>query len=97
MPLAILQAIAQATLLSRPVECECGRAAQLGLYGRQPILPSLTIIIGMTAGTMFGVWLGQLLTEQGIGNGISLIIFCRYSGVGAVSDSSVVRSSRSCW
>ncbi len=29
----------------------------------------------MTAGTMFGIWLGQLLTEQGIGNGISLIIF----------------------
>src|SRR5690606_27406660 len=38
-------------------------------------LPSLTIIIGMTAGTMFAVWLGQLLTEQGIGNGVSLIIF----------------------
>jgi preprotein translocase subunit SecY len=29
----------------------------------------------MTAGTMFGIWLGQLITEQGIGNGISLIIF----------------------
>ncbi|HRW04357.1 MAG TPA: SecY family transport protein, partial [Caldilineaceae bacterium] len=39
------------------------------------LLPSLTIIIGMTAGTMFAVWLGQLLTEQGIGNGVSLIIF----------------------
>ena len=39
------------------------------------LLPSLTIIIGMTAGTMFGVWLGQFLTEQGIGNGLSLIIF----------------------
>jgi preprotein translocase subunit SecY len=39
------------------------------------LLPSLTILIGMTAGTMFAVWLGQLLTEQGIGNGVSLIIF----------------------
>ena len=39
------------------------------------LLPSLTMIIGMTAGTMMGVWLGQLITEQGIGNGISLIIF----------------------
>ena len=29
----------------------------------------------MTAGTMLGVWLGQLITEQGIGNGVSLIIF----------------------
>jgi preprotein translocase subunit SecY len=29
----------------------------------------------MTAGTMFLVWLGELITERGIGNGISLIIF----------------------
>jgi preprotein translocase subunit SecY len=29
----------------------------------------------MTAGTMFLVWLGELITENGIGNGISLIIF----------------------
>jgi preprotein translocase subunit SecY len=29
----------------------------------------------MTAGTMFAMWLGQLIDEQGIGNGISLIIF----------------------
>ena len=29
----------------------------------------------MTAGTAFLVWLGELVTEKGIGNGISLIIF----------------------
>ncbi len=29
----------------------------------------------MTAGTMFAIWLGKLITEQGIGNGISIIIF----------------------
>jgi preprotein translocase subunit SecY len=29
----------------------------------------------MTAGTMFAIWLGNLITEQGIGNGISVIIF----------------------
>jgi preprotein translocase subunit SecY len=29
----------------------------------------------MTAGTMFAVWLGELITEQGIGNGLSMIIF----------------------
>lgn len=29
----------------------------------------------MTAGTMFLVWLGELITERGIGNGISIIIF----------------------
>jgi len=34
-----------------------------------------TIIITMVAGTMFLVWLGELITERGIGNGISIIIF----------------------
>ena len=36
---------------------------------------SLTILISLVAGSMFAMWLGQLITEQGIGNGISLIIF----------------------
>lgn len=32
-------------------------------------------LIGVTAGTVFLMWLGELISEQGIGNGISLIIF----------------------
>lgn len=35
----------------------------------------LVIIISLTAGTAFLMWLGELITEKGIGNGISLIIF----------------------
>ena len=31
--------------------------------------------MSLTAGTMFLVWLGEIITENGIGNGISLIIF----------------------
>ena len=38
-------------------------------------LTIVTVVISMTAGTMFLVWLGELITERGIGNGISLIIF----------------------
>jgi preprotein translocase subunit SecY len=39
-------------------------------------LPTLTIIISMTAGTMFAIWLGELISEYGIRNqGLSLIIF----------------------
>jgi preprotein translocase subunit SecY len=34
-----------------------------------------SILITMVAGTMFLVWLGELITERGIGNGISIIIF----------------------
>jgi preprotein translocase subunit SecY len=40
-----------------------------------PVLFTLSCIILMTAGTIFMMWLGEQITERGIGNGISLIIF----------------------
>jgi preprotein translocase subunit SecY len=40
-----------------------------------PILFTMSCIILMTAGTIFMMWLGEQITERGIGNGISLIIF----------------------
>lgn len=38
-------------------------------------LPKATVIIALVAGSQFVVWLGELITEHGIGNGISMIIF----------------------
>src|SRR3990172_2221588 len=39
-------------------------------------LPSVTMIIAMTGGTMFAIWLGELISEYGIRNqGLSLITF----------------------
>jgi len=39
-------------------------------------LPTVTTIVTMTAGTMFAIWLGELISEHGIRNqGLSLIIF----------------------
>nr|WP_256489047.1 preprotein translocase subunit SecY [Dyella lutea] len=35
----------------------------------------LSSVVGLTAGTMFLMWLGEQITERGIGNGISLLIF----------------------
>src|SRR5690606_7365446 len=35
----------------------------------------LTTVVGLTAGTMFLMWLGEQITERGVGNGISLLIF----------------------
>jgi preprotein translocase subunit SecY len=35
----------------------------------------LVIVITMTAGTAFIMWLGELITQRGVGNGMSLIIF----------------------
>ncbi len=36
---------------------------------------NLLVVLSMTAGSMFTVWLGEKISEKGIGNGISLIIF----------------------
>lgn len=36
---------------------------------------TLSTLLTLTAGTMFLVWLGELITENGIGNGVSVIIF----------------------
>lgn len=40
----------------------------------------LSLIFTMTAGTMFLMWLGELISEKGIGNGISLLIFAGIIG-----------------
>ena len=39
------------------------------------VLSAITVVITLTAGTMFLLWLGERITERGIGNGVSLIIF----------------------
>ena len=64
VPLAALQGYGQLALL-RSQDIVAPAAA----------LPTLAMIMSMTAGTMFLVWLGELITERGIGNGISIIIF----------------------
>jgi preprotein translocase subunit SecY len=43
--------------------------------GASGTLLTVTIVMSLIAGTMFLVWLGELITEYGIGNGISIIIF----------------------
>ncbi|MDP6647174.1 MAG: preprotein translocase subunit SecY [Dehalococcoidales bacterium] len=46
-----------------------------GVVTSAALLPTLTMVMAMIAGTVFLVWLGELITEHGIGNGISIIIF----------------------
>ncbi len=43
-------------------------------------LQLLAFILTMTAGTMFVMWLGELVSEYGVGNGISLLIFAGIVG-----------------
>ncbi len=67
VPIAVLQAWGQLTLLRQSGVLP---GVDFGLN-----LGTIAIIISMVAGTMFLVWLGELITEKGLGNGISLIIF----------------------
>ncbi len=46
-----------------------------GVVAGADLLPTIAMIVSLIAGTMFLVWLGELITEYGIGNGISIIIF----------------------
>jgi preprotein translocase subunit SecY len=39
------------------------------------LLPTAAMVLSMTAGSVFLVWIGERITEKGIGNGISIIIF----------------------
>ena len=72
VPLAMLQAYAQATILARAQIID---PSQFNLFDRAAFLPPVSLVMTLTAGTMFLVWLGELITEKGIGNGISMIIF----------------------
>ncbi|HEY4666403.1 MAG TPA: preprotein translocase subunit SecY [Anaerolineales bacterium] len=70
IPMAALQAIGQIRLFQQFAGQNI-LTFNLGLN-----LPTLTIISTMTAGTMFAIWLGELISEHGIRNqGLSLIIF----------------------
>ncbi|OHA09821.1 MAG: preprotein translocase subunit SecY [Candidatus Sungbacteria bacterium RIFCSPLOWO2_02_FULL_47_9] len=64
VPLGLLQAYGLLIILSRQ-----NILPHLGIFG------FLTNMVVITAGTMFLVWIGELISEKGIGNGISLMIF----------------------
>ncbi len=63
--LAIFQSLGIAIAL----EAQAGLALEPGMGFR------LTAVATLTAGTMFLMWLGEQITERGLGNGISIIIF----------------------
>src|SRR6266566_9970595 len=70
VPLAFLQAIGNAAIFVR-----FGVLTNFSLIDPKYALESWAILLSLTAGTMILVWIGELITENGIGNGISIIIF----------------------
>lgn len=70
LPIAFVQSYGMIVLLNT-LSASAGGWAILDLSNIQVVLMSMTII---TAGTIFLMWLGEVMTEYGIGNGISIII-----------------------
>lgn len=67
VPLAALQAYSLITLLS-----------QQGIFGVGTVLTTwqwVVAVVSMVSGTLFLMWLGELISERKMGNGISLMIF----------------------
>lgn len=64
VPLALMQGYAMLTLLSRQ-----------GVIGSLSTIQWITSLTVITAGALFLMWLGELISEKGIGNGVSLLIF----------------------
>jgi preprotein translocase subunit SecY len=74
IPMALLSAFGQINIFNSMLGGSTV-IQQWGFSGAQ-LLPTLTAIISMVAGTMFGIWIGQLISEYGLRNqGLSLIIF----------------------
>ena len=73
VPIALAQGYGQLMLLQGS-GVFAGSGFEVGFYGAS-LLPTVAALLSIVAGTLFLVWLGELITERGIGNGISLIIF----------------------
>ncbi|MFZ6014893.1 MAG: preprotein translocase subunit SecY [Patescibacteria group bacterium] len=66
VPLAVLQSFALISLL---------RQSQLQIVENLDTMHLITLIATVTAGTVFLMWMGELISEKKVGNGISLMIF----------------------
>jgi preprotein translocase subunit SecY len=72
VPMAVLSAIGQINIFN---SLAGQTIVPFGFTG-DLLIPSLTTLLAMTGGTMFAIWLGELISEYGIrGQGLSLIIF----------------------
>ena len=65
VPLAIIQSFGLIQLL---------RQSQFQIFGQTDTLHIVTLVATVTAGSLFLVWIGELISEKKVGNGISLLI-----------------------
>jgi preprotein translocase subunit SecY len=73
VPLALIQGYGQMLALNNFSNVKV--FSNFGLFSGPTFFPTITVLVSLTAGTILAMWLGELITENGVGNGISLIIF----------------------
>ncbi len=72
LPLALIQSFGMVFLVQQTSRQITGQ----DLIGHPNLFQWLLMITTITAGTMLMMWIGEIITEKGVGNGISLLIFC---------------------
>jgi preprotein translocase subunit SecY len=70
VPLAMLQGYGYMALFTNPSVTPAG-----AIISNPTPATEISVILVLTAGTIIAMWLGELITEYGVGNGVSLIIF----------------------
>lgn len=96
VPMAALQAIGQINIFSQfaggvPILDDFG-------FSSGTFISSFAVVASMTAGTMFAIWLGELISEYGIRNqGLSLIIFAGIVSRVPVSIGSILADEQTRW
>ncbi len=88
IPMAVLQALGQISIFNLATGTGAEIIPGFGFGIGSNLLLTVSVLTTMTAGTMFAIWLGELITEQGIGNGISIIIF---AGIVAQAPQNLIR------
>src|SRR5690606_2521476 len=71
LPLAIIQSVGILLLIRQQASGSLG----IDIAGEASLFQWALMITSLTVGSLLLMWLGELITEQGIGNGISLLIF----------------------
>ncbi|MBN1582597.1 MAG: preprotein translocase subunit SecY, partial [Anaerolineae bacterium] len=72
IPLALIQAYGQVKML----QLSYGVIAPQNFgFTPEALLPTISTLFALVAGAMFAIWLGELISNDGIGNGLSIIIF----------------------
>jgi len=80
---ALVMALAQAIAIV--VSLSVGQNIQSNLFGLPSIVVSMIVVLVLVAGSMFTVWIGDLITEHGIANGMSMLIFVGIISTGVMA------------